>query len=120
MDCQRQSGSAFALTAGFDEPVPLDGERSRQFLRTVPPSRQTACLFCPDCGTRLFHVPVAGMAPVRNVKPGTLDDPSWLVPAVRFWARSAQRWVRVPAGVPRFDTQPKPPYETFRGVRPAP
>ena len=45
--------------------------------------------------------------PNRNVKPGTLDDTSWLVPTIHFWTRSAQKWVGIPEGAVRYHTQPE-------------
>ena len=52
------------------------------------------CWFCPDCGTRLYHVPGGATYPNRNIKPGTLDDTSWLAPVAHFFVRSAQPWER--------------------------
>jgi hypothetical protein len=63
------------------------------------------CSFCPDCGTRIYHEPFK-MAASVNVKPGTLDDTSWLEPALHVWARNKQPWVVIPEGVRCFDEQP--------------
>jgi hypothetical protein len=41
-----------------------------------------------------------------SVKPGTLDDTSWLRPAVHLWTASKQPWVVIPEGVERYQTQP--------------
>jgi hypothetical protein len=49
------------------------------------------CWFCPNCGTRLYHVPGGAAYPNRNIKPGTLDDTAWLTPTIHFWTRSAQK-----------------------------
>jgi hypothetical protein len=66
------------------------------FARKTSPSKTMECWFCTGCGTRLFHVPGGAAYPNRNVKPGTLDDTSWLVPTIHFWTRSAQEWVVIP------------------------
>jgi hypothetical protein len=74
------------------------------------PTRKTKimeCWFCADCGTRLYHVPDGASYPNRNVKPGTLDDTSWLKPTIHFWTRSAQKWVRIPEGETQYETQPE-------------
>jgi hypothetical protein len=78
----------------------------KMFARQTARSKIMECWFCPDCGTRLYHVPGGAAYPNRNIKPGTLDDTSWLVPTIHFWTRSAQPWVRIPDGVTRHDTQP--------------
>jgi hypothetical protein len=36
---------------------------------------------------------------VLAVKPGTLDETSWLRPGSFIWMKSAQGWVPVPDGV---------------------
>jgi hypothetical protein len=87
---------AFCITRG--EP--------KMFPRKTGGGKIMECWFCPDCGTRLFHVPGAAAYPNRNIKPGTLDDTSWLVPTIHFWTRSAQPWVRIPEGAERYETQP--------------
>ena len=50
--------------------------------------------------------PAGRRYPNRNIKPGTLDDASWLVPTTHFWTRSAQPWVAIQDGAVRHETQP--------------
>jgi hypothetical protein len=38
--------------------------------------------------------------------PGTLDDTSWLRPAVHFWIRSKRLWITLPESDEIFETQP--------------
>jgi hypothetical protein len=54
-----------------------------------------ASLFCGDCGAHLFGER-AGRAEIVNVRAGTLNDASWLVPEAHFFTRSisAQSWVQ--------------------------
>ena len=52
-------------------------------------------------------MPGGAAYPNRNLKPGTLDDASWLVPTIHFWTRSAQKWVEIPEGVTCYETQPE-------------
>ncbi len=105
-ECQRQSGSAF----GMSLIVPKDAFRMtsgepRTFERKADSGNTVRCAFCPGCGTRIYHEPAA-MAASLNVKPGTLDDTSWLEPVVHAWTRSKQPWVVIPEGVRCFDEQP--------------
>jgi hypothetical protein len=51
----------------------------------------------------------------RNIKPGTLDDPTLLVPTIHFWTRSAQKWILIPEDAVRYETQP----ETLSWTTPA-
>jgi hypothetical protein len=48
----------------------------KMFARRTSPVKTMKCWFCPDCGTRLYHVPGGAAYPNRNDKPGTLDDTS--------------------------------------------
>jgi hypothetical protein len=47
------------------------------------------------------------MPKTYNVKPGTLDDTSWLTPTLHVWTGSKQPWVVIPKGVARFEANPK-------------
>lgn len=91
-ECQRQSASAF----GMSMPVPRDavtiqGE-PRQWSRISESGNEVICFFCSECGTRLFHNPTRNPH-ITNIKPGTLDDTSWLRPVGNLWIDSAQPWI---------------------------
>jgi hypothetical protein len=105
-ECQRQSGSAFALSL----PVPRDGVAvvggtPATWRRVLADGRAIACFFCGDCGTRLFHNPERNPQ-ASIVKPGTLDDTTWLAPVGHIWTRSAQAWVQIPPDTVNYEGQP--------------
>jgi hypothetical protein len=103
-DCQRQTGSAFALNAiietdrirlaGSTEPapvaVPTDSGRPHHIHR------------CPTCQTAMWS-DYGGRPQFRFVRVGTLDDPSALAPDVHIYTRSRVPWVTLPESVPAFD-----------------
>jgi hypothetical protein len=112
--CQRQSGSAFAMAAIFPrEGFRLAGVAPAHFVRAGH-GRRFRCHFCPRCGTRLWHqwFTEAGDMPFLSLKPGTLDDTSWLRPGCHVWTQHAQPWVRfapqdlVFAGQPSLEEMP--------------
>jgi hypothetical protein len=106
-ECQRQSGAAFAMAAVIpQEAFRITKGEPKMFTRRTGPEKIMECCFCANCGIRLFHAPGGPGYPNRNIKPGTLDDTSWLIPTIHFWTRSAQSWVRIPEGVTRYETQP--------------
>ena len=106
-ECQRQSGSAFAMAAVFPgESFRITKGVPRMFARRTSPVKTMECWFCAECGTRLYHMPGGASYPNRNIKPGTLDDSSWLMPTLHFWTRSAQPWVVIPDDATRYETQP--------------
>jgi hypothetical protein len=65
------------------------------------------CVFCGDCGTRLYNEPES-RPDMLVVKPGTLDDTSWLNPVGEIWTRSRQPWIPLPPGSPCFEAQADP------------
>jgi hypothetical protein len=102
-DCQRQTGSAFVLNAlietdrvavlsGAPTPtaVPTDSGRPHQIFR------------CPTCQTAVWSE-YGGVAALRFVRVGTLDDPPALKPDVHIYTRSKLPWVTLPEGVPAFE-----------------
>jgi hypothetical protein len=105
-DCRRQSGSAFGLTSVLtaDQLKITRGELKTQ-TRVAESGRTLTRYFCPECGTWIYNVPES-LPTNRRLKPGTLDDASWVRPTVHLWVRSALPWVQIPADVIKHETQP--------------
>ena len=105
-ECQRQSGSAFGMTVVVPKASFRVTKGSLKSSRREGESGRTVVgWFCGDCGTRIYHSP-GQLAENCNLKPGTLDDTSWLRPTVHVWLKSAQPWIRIPDDATKFDTQP--------------
>ena len=101
-DCQRQTGSAFVLNALIETdrvgllkgeplptPVPTDSGKPHRIFR------------CSACQTAVWSE-YGGVAKLRFVRVGTLDDPTALEPDVHIYVRSKLPWVRLPDGKPAF------------------
>jgi hypothetical protein len=104
-ECQKQSGSAFSMTltvahAGFR----LLRGSLKSFTRIADTGRKMQCFFCPECGTRIYHAGEVNPDLLR-LKPGTLDDTSWLKPNKQFWMRSRQPWLELNSALQPFDKQ---------------
>jgi hypothetical protein len=54
---------------------------------------------------RLWHEPERNPAGAV-VKPGTLDDTTWLRPVGHIWTKSAQPWFAIPADTVNYEAQP--------------
>jgi len=76
----------------------------KSYMRTADSGRKMQCFFCPDCGTRIYHAGEIDPELLR-LKPGTLDDTSWLKPSRQFWTQSKQRWLELPSGLQPFEKQ---------------
>lgn len=104
-DCQRRSGSAFAIN------VPVAAQGFEVSGRTIVLSREhidgrsNAIHFCPSCLTRLYTVNPAWPGSVI-LRGGSLDEARHLIPSAHIWTRSRQKWVPLPAGVTVLETQP--------------
>jgi len=89
-DCQRRTGSAFALSMVVPRnAVALEKGATRDYRVTMPDGRIKTGKSCPDCGGRLWGEPVKAPE-IAIVQPGTLDDTSWVRPIAHIWTRSAQ------------------------------
>ena len=104
-ECQRQSTGAFSLSmvAPREAVIVVSGE-PRTWLRRHESGRLIDCLFCGECGVRLFHNPRHNAA-ITIVKAGTLDGARQLRPVGHIWTASAQAWVALPEGTVRYDRQ---------------
>ena len=100
-ECQRFSGSAFAINAPveMDRPMLLSGSPRTCALPTGT-GRSQDILRCTDCGVALWsHHPDLGPA-IALVFIGTLHTPQAFEPGAHCFTRSKQAWVIIPAGVP--------------------
>ena len=113
-DCQRQTGSAFALNALIetDRVTLLSGEPQPVAMGTDS-GRPHAIYRCPTCQTAVWSE-YGGVAKLRFVRVGTLDEPAALPPDVHIYTRSKLPWVALPQGVPAFEA-----YYSSREVWPA-
>jgi hypothetical protein len=103
LDCQRQTGSAFVLNA-LIETARVESLGAAPVRHEMPTEsgRPHGIYRCPTCGTAVWSE-YGGLATIRFVRVGTLDDPRALAPDVHIYVRSKQPWVALPAGVPAFD-----------------
>jgi hypothetical protein len=105
-DCQRHGGASFVLSMIIrKDALHLLRGTPRDYAVEVPGSPSRHGKFCVACATRLWGEP-AKFPAVSVLRPGTLDDTTWLEPVAHLWTRSRQRWVRIPEGALVFETQP--------------
>ncbi len=106
--CQSQSGAAFgmALVIGR-EAFTIEQDDLDHFIRPGH-GRKFRCYFCSAYGSRIYHqwFTADGDVPFVNIKPGTLDDTSWLRPGCHVWTSSAQPWMTFGPDEVLFDEQP--------------
>ena len=113
-DCQRQSGTAFALNALIESGrVALLSGTTEAVAVPTDSGRPHTIHRCPNCKIAVWSH-YGGRAAMSFVRVGTLDDPTALAPDVHIYTRSKVPWVTLPANVPSFDA-----YYDARQVWPA-
>lgn len=107
-ECQRHTSSAFgeSLRVRSDQ-LEVTG-KLKTYRRSSESGNVREGHFCADCGVRVVHG-TAGSEMV-NIKAGTLDDASWLIPAGHIWTRSKQRFVAIGVDELQYDRQPTDGY----------
>jgi hypothetical protein len=103
-DCQRLTSSAFSMAIVVaPEAFRFTQGEPRPLQKTADSGRVVTRWVCPQCGSWICSAPKPGSA---NVRAGTLDDTTWLLPTAHFWTRSKQPWIALPEGSRSFETQP--------------
>jgi hypothetical protein len=103
--CKKMSGGTnlLVITAPREAFEHLSGEVQR-YRRTAESGRQSDVVRCATCGTRLWHEPQA--FPIVTLAAGTLDDPSWVMPATHIWVEKSMRAAIMQQDAIKFDGQP--------------
>lgn len=109
-ECQRQSASAFGLSAWVREPAIEVTGTLAHWARPTDSGRQMHCHFCPHCGTRLWHKvgrePDDGEGAILSVKGGSLDIARMLSPVGHIWTGSRAAGTHIPQGALAYDRAP--------------
>jgi hypothetical protein len=100
--CQRRTGSAFAMQAGFRaDQVRVEG-RFNDYSRTSDEAdrREHIFHFCPDCGSQVFYTEPAAPELIV-VAVGAFADPSFPPPTESGYEHRRHQWVGLPDTVRR-------------------
>ena len=108
-DCQKASGAAYSANVA----VPTDRLAITGPLRSHEGqggsgNRMTRS-FCGECGSPVTICCEGALAGLSLVQAGTLDDPSWVRPAVHIFCASAQPWDVLPENAPCLPGAPPAP-----------
>ena len=106
LDCQKLTGATNLLTLYVaSEDFRHEQGEVASFRKRADSGREADYFRCAHCGTRLWHQPLASKQWVM-VAAGTLDDPSWVVPAAHIWVSRAAASASIPEGVARWEQGP--------------
>lgn len=104
-DCQRFSGSAFAVVVGIPETAVLVQGTLGMYRKAGDTGKSVERRFCPECGSSIVEA-TASMPGIAMINSGTLDDVSWVKPAMQIFCDSAQEWVQLGGEMQRFPKMP--------------
>lgn len=94
LECQKRSGSAFAVQARWpDDQVVLEGER-REWTRTADSGNQVRYSFCPDCGSTVAYG-IEGWPGVIAIPVGAFADPDFPSPSFSVYEHRKHGWVEI-------------------------
>jgi hypothetical protein len=102
-DCQRISGSAFAINLWMErKSVEAAGAEPVSFRLTGGSGNPHDVFFCTACGTYLWSRYHGAGGDFLFVRAGTLDNPEAVRPDVHIYTRSKLPWLGLPEGIPAF------------------
>jgi hypothetical protein len=97
-DCQKLTGATNLLTLYAERAAFRHEGDVVRYRKRADSGREADYVRCANCGTRLWHEPLAAPQWVF-IAAGTLDDPSWVVPAAHIWTSRAAPSALIPPGV---------------------
>lgn len=109
LDCQKRTGGAFSMAM----PVRAESFATTHgapmlHQRITGSGNQSHHFYCGDCMIRTHNS--RPLSPSRIiVRPGTLDDTSWIRPVAQIWSMRAQRWARLDGDILSCDRDPEDP-----------
>ena len=105
-ECQKQSASAF----GMSLQVPRNGLKllsgePKAWGRNADSGNRVNCMFCSNCGSRLWHESEARPETV-TIKAGCLDEPVDISTAIHIWTARKLPGTVIPRDASQFQGEP--------------
>ncbi len=104
-DCQRFTGSAFAVVIGLPKSALTVTGTLKGFTKPGDSGKPIERLFCPECGASVMDEAEA-VPGVVMIGAGTLDDQTWVKPRSQIYCASAQPWVQLGGAMKSFERMP--------------
>jgi hypothetical protein len=102
LNCQRRSGSVFAIQARFPIDQVQRSGTSTSYAITGDEGTQATIHFCPNCGTTVWYVN-QGMEDLIAIPVGTFADPHFPPPSRSVYEDRRHAWVTLPDGIQHMD-----------------
>ena len=103
LDCQKRSGSAFAVQARWPEAqVRIEGP-SKSWVNVADSGNRITFHFCPECGSGLHYEINGKFDGLIAIPLGAFDDPYFVTPAFSVWEERQHEWVEIAGDVEHSD-----------------
>jgi hypothetical protein len=102
--CQKSTGSAFGAVVAVPTASLTVTGTTKRYDDIGDSGSPTHREFCPECGSSITQSADV-MAGITMVPVGTLDDASWVRPAMQIYGDSALPWATV-GGIQTFPKMP--------------
>ncbi len=104
-DCQKFTGSAFGTVIGLPKAALKVEGPVTSYSKPGDSGQPIERVFCPTCGSPVYDE-ASVMPGVVMISVGTLDDTSWVKPAMQIYCDSAQAWVSLGGEMQSFAKMP--------------
>ena len=95
LDCQKRSGSAFAVQARWPEEQVTTEGRSNSFSQVGDSGNSATFHFCPECGSDVYYTNEGVLEGLVAIPLGAFDDPYFLEPKFSVWEERKHQWVEI-------------------------
>jgi hypothetical protein len=99
LDCQKRSGSAFAVQARWPaEQVTIKGQ-SKSWVTIADSGNRITFHFCPDCGSDVHYEINGKFDGLIAIPVGAFADPDFPHPRFSVWEERKHEWVEIAGDV---------------------
>jgi len=100
-DCQKFTGSAFAILVGVPQTALEIQGVMKTFTSPADSGKPIVRHFCPECGSSIAEEP-SNQPGLVIVNAGTLDDPASVTPVAEIYCDRSLPWVQLGGNMQRF------------------
>ncbi|MDR3534156.1 MAG: GFA family protein [Rhodopila sp.] len=102
--CQKSTGTAYATVVALPTASLTVSGTTKRYDDAGDTGNATHRDFCPECGSTVTQSADV-MDGITMITAGTLDDPSWVKPAMQIYCDSAMPWATI-VGMQSFPKMP--------------
>ncbi len=95
LNCQKRSGSAFAIQARWPaQQIAIEG-CSKSFQKIADSGNRATFHFCPECGSDVHYEINGKFDGLVAIPLGAFDDPYFASPAFSVWEKRKHGWLEI-------------------------